>query len=264
MIEMRDGTKRARSSFHLEDFDVTTHDGLIELIQYGMPESWDGDDSAEGIVLDYIDALEERLLAAGGTLEHWPADEQADHTHPAEEDPMPVFVIKGQDRLAADAVSAYYTLCLAQGLTDQAGQVADAVREIRDWQDRHPDLVKAPDHEHVPVNGQNWQRETSGDIPDPGHEQAAQPDSHADDQPPWTHGTHLGRGHRSVRQHLTEDHGVSQGQVDAWSDGAVHGHHDGVHRTTWAYAEDLAHPAPGDPEYLARRPVRPTGHLGRS
>lgn len=28
--------------------------------------------------------------------------------------------------------------------------------------------------------------------------------------------------------------GVSQGQVDAWSDGAVHGHHDGVHRTTWA------------------------------
>jgi hypothetical protein len=67
----------------------------------------------------------------------------------------------------------------------------------------------------------------------------------------WTHGTRLGRAHRSVRQHLIEDHGVSQDQVDAWSDGAVHGHHDGVHRTTWAYAEDLAHPGPGDQEYLA-------------
>lgn len=71
--------------------------------------------------------------------------------------------------------------------------------------------------------------------------------------PPWTHGTRLGRDHRSVRRHLVEDHGVHQDQVDAWLDGAVHGHHDAVHRRTWAYAEDLAHPAPGDQEY--RRPI---------
>lgn len=70
-----------------------------------------------------------------------------------------------------------------------------------------------------------------------------------DDGPPCTHGTRLGREHRSVRIHLVEDHGVTQDQVDAWSDGAVHGHHDGVHRTTWAYANDLDHPAPGDREY---------------
>ncbi len=69
----------------------------------------------------------------------------------------------------------------------------------------------------------------------------------------WTHGTRLGRDHRSVRQHLVEDHGVAQAQVDAWSDGSVHGHHDGVHQLTWAYAKDLAHPAPGDGRYLAEQ-----------
>lgn len=66
-------------------------------------------------------------------------------------DPMPVFVIKGKDRLAADAVVAYYELCVAHGLSDQAGHVADAAREIRDWQARHPDLVETPDHPHVPA-----------------------------------------------------------------------------------------------------------------
>lgn len=67
-----------------------------------------------------------------------------------------------------------------------------------------------------------------------------------DDDKPWTHGTRLGREHRSVREHLVEDHGVPQAQVDAWSDGAVHGHHDGVHRKICAYAENLPHPAPGE------------------
>lgn len=103
-----------------------------------------------------------------------------------------------------------------------------------------------------------------GDVPDPigGLRRILIPDP-ADDpyQPrrapgstgvveglPWTHGTRLGRDHRSVRRHLVEDHSVDQDQVDAWSDGAVHGHHDGVHGRTWAYAEDLEHPAPGDQE----------------
>jgi hypothetical protein len=63
---------------------------------------------------------------------------------------------------------------------------------------------------------------------------------------PWIHGSQLGRGHRDVGRHLVEDHGVAQDLVDSWSDGAVHGHHDGVHRTTWAYAANLTHPAPGD------------------
>jgi hypothetical protein len=68
------------------------------------------------------------------------------------DDPMPVFVIKGKDRLAIDAIVAYGELCLTAGLYDQAYQVGEAVKEIRDWQDRNPDKVKTPDHEHVPVN----------------------------------------------------------------------------------------------------------------
>lgn len=79
------------------------------------------------------------------------------------------------------------------------------------------------------------------------------PPARDDDEPsspPWTHGSRLGREHRSTRQHLIEDHGVSPDQVAAWSDGAIHGHHDGVHRETWAYAYDLVHPAPGDRKYL--------------
>lgn len=71
--------------------------------------------------------------------------------HPVSPDPMPVFVIKGKDRLAPAAVDAYFTLCLAQGLPEQAAEVADAAREIREWQDRNPDLVKTPNHPHVPV-----------------------------------------------------------------------------------------------------------------
>lgn len=74
-----------------------------------------------------------------------------DKTYPAPDDPMPVFVVKGKDRLAPSAVDAYFTLCLAQGLGTQAAEVADAAREIREWQSRHPELVKIPDHKHVPA-----------------------------------------------------------------------------------------------------------------
>lgn len=61
-------------------------------------------------------------------------------------------------------------------------------------------------------------------------------------EPEWVHGTHLGRDHRSVRQHLAEDHGTDPGWLECASDGAVHGRHDGLHGRTWAYAEDLPHP----------------------
>lgn len=84
------------------------------------------------------------LLAAGRTTAAGPEA-------PVEAEPMPVFVIKGKDSLAPAAVDAYFTLCLAQGLTGQAAEVADAAREIREWQARNPHLVKAPNHPHVPV-----------------------------------------------------------------------------------------------------------------
>ncbi len=68
-----------------------------------------------------------------------------------DEDPMPVFVIKGKDRLAPGVVNAYRSLCTLNGLDEQATQVDLARQEIIDWQQRHPDLVKTPDHPHVPV-----------------------------------------------------------------------------------------------------------------
>jgi hypothetical protein len=78
--------------------------------------------------------------------------EQVDRTYPAEEDPMPVFVIKGKDQLAPGAVNAYHALCRRRGLHDQAEEVLRARDEIDAWQGRHPDLVKLPDHPHVPAS----------------------------------------------------------------------------------------------------------------
>ncbi len=72
----------------------------------------------------------------------------------AEPDPMPVFVLKGKDALAADTVDWYMALCQARGLFAQAAQVQLAREEILAWQDRHPGRVKFPDHEHVPAGGE--------------------------------------------------------------------------------------------------------------
>lgn len=58
----------------------------------------------------------------------------------------------------------------------------------------------------------------------------------------WTHGSRLGREHRSLRQHLIEDHGKPAPEVDALSDGGIHGWHDGLHGITWAHQYDVPHP----------------------
>lgn len=66
-------------------------------------------------------------------------------------DPMPVFTIKAQDQLAVVAVEHYRHLCEINGLTDQAAEVEKAIDEIEQWQHRHTDRVKRPDHQHMPV-----------------------------------------------------------------------------------------------------------------
>jgi hypothetical protein len=68
-------------------------------------------------------------------------------------EPMPVFVIKAKDRLAAAAVEGYQRMCENAGLTEQASEVAKAVQEIRTWQQRHPERLQFPDHPHVPAGG---------------------------------------------------------------------------------------------------------------
>jgi len=59
----------------------------------------------------------------------------------------------------------------------------------------------------------------------------------------WVHGSHLGREHCSIRLHLIEDHHVSPDRARDLGDAAIHGLHDGRHRTIWAYAYNLPHPA---------------------
>ncbi len=68
-------------------------------------------------------------------------------------DPKPVFVLKGQDVLAPGIVDAYRRECVRHGLDEQAAQVELAFREMAEWQARHPERVKLPDHKHVPAPG---------------------------------------------------------------------------------------------------------------
>lgn len=59
------------------DEDITTHDGFVNAVLFGVPESWDGDDAAESIALEYVGEIERRLVARGGSLERWDeTDEQ--------------------------------------------------------------------------------------------------------------------------------------------------------------------------------------------
>lgn len=67
-------------------------------------------------------------------------------------DPMPVFTIKGKDALAPGVIEAYRRECDRRGLHDQAMQVRLAWREVVEWQQRNPDRVKLPDHQHMPVS----------------------------------------------------------------------------------------------------------------
>lgn len=66
-------------------------------------------------------------------------------------DLMPVFVIKGHDKLGPTAVELYAQLCRDAGLDGQSAEVVEAAAEMWAWQDRHPDRVRLPDHPHVPV-----------------------------------------------------------------------------------------------------------------
>ena len=59
---------------------------------------------------------------------------------------------------------------------------------------------------------------------------------------PWVHGSRLGREHRSLRQHMCEDHGLTKDELKGVSDAGVDGWHNRLHDKTWAYAFDLPHP----------------------
>jgi hypothetical protein len=66
-------------------------------------------------------------------------------------DPVPVFTLLAKDQLAVDTVAYYQQQCRTHGLTGQAAQVGLALDEFAAWRQRHPDLVKVPDHRHQAV-----------------------------------------------------------------------------------------------------------------
>jgi hypothetical protein len=68
---------------------------------------------------------------------------------------MPVFTIKAKDALAIRAVRYYKHLCEQAGLAHQATEVQRALDEMHVWRLNNRELIKEPDHVHVPagVNG---------------------------------------------------------------------------------------------------------------
>jgi hypothetical protein len=72
----------------------------------------------------------------------------------ADQDPMPVFVLKAKDALTSTVVAAYRQECIRHDLHGQADQVWLALEEILAWQRRNPGLVALPDHKHVPVQAE--------------------------------------------------------------------------------------------------------------
>lgn len=64
---------------------------------------------------------------------------------------MPVFTIKAKDVLSIVTVEHYIDECEKLGLTYQAEQCRLALNEIKRWRNENAELVKVPNHEHVPV-----------------------------------------------------------------------------------------------------------------
>lgn len=50
------------------------HDDFIDDLMLQMPDSWDGDEGAETLVVQYVREIERRLIAAGGSLARWPEE----------------------------------------------------------------------------------------------------------------------------------------------------------------------------------------------
>lgn len=52
------------------------HDDLIEALMAEMPDTWDGDDSAEYLVTQFVKTIVRRLKQRGGSTQRW-ADERS-------------------------------------------------------------------------------------------------------------------------------------------------------------------------------------------
>jgi hypothetical protein len=50
---------------------IYNHSHFLEELFEGVDESWDGDEAAESIAIDYVRELERRVVALGGSMERW-------------------------------------------------------------------------------------------------------------------------------------------------------------------------------------------------
>lgn len=64
---------------------------------------------------------------------------------------MPVFTLLAKDRLSSPAIWEYYQQCVDLGLTDQAKEVLEALKEWEDWQLVNRNRIVVPDHKHMPI-----------------------------------------------------------------------------------------------------------------
>lgn len=67
------------------------------------------------------------------------------------DDPMPVFVLKAKDNFAPRIIAEYIRQLDIQQMYDQAQHTLAALAEVSGWRERHPELCKWPDHEHIPA-----------------------------------------------------------------------------------------------------------------
>jgi hypothetical protein len=56
----------------MSDFTAKDHDDFVNDLMRNIPDSWDGDEGAESIVMDYVHELERRVEALGGSFERYP------------------------------------------------------------------------------------------------------------------------------------------------------------------------------------------------
>ncbi len=61
----------------MTDFDYQqAYDNLLDTLCRNIPEEWEASEgSAESIVVEYVQEIEKRLLALGGSLDRWPGED---------------------------------------------------------------------------------------------------------------------------------------------------------------------------------------------
>lgn len=100
-----------------------TEDDLRNVVQKAMEQSITGDDGLDKILVQMY--------------------EDGEFTFGKDE---PLFALRGQDKLAVQAISDYGSISSANGVhQDQQHAVQKALDQFKVWQRAHPDRVKLPD-----------------------------------------------------------------------------------------------------------------------